>query len=162
MKIVASLLLLCCCCCVGRRQFHFVAIFRFFGICLSGQGSEIGKAGSRGKWRDGDRPKMNVRNILMLHLTVVTLFGAGQLSVISAADFGKATKAGECSPHLSFSLSPVPLSLCFLSLHSCYILCCQTKLTLAFFSSISQFPFTFSASAQTELCQHRNLYLYNQ
>lgn len=32
-------------------KFHFVAIFRFFGICLSGQGSEIGKAGSRGKRR---------------------------------------------------------------------------------------------------------------
>lgn len=47
---------------------------------------------------------MNVRNILMLHLTVVTLFGAGQLSVISVADFGKAAKAGECS--LSLSLSP--------------------------------------------------------
>lgn len=30
-------------------KFHFVAIFRFFGICLSGQGSVIGKAGSSGK-----------------------------------------------------------------------------------------------------------------
>lgn len=34
-------------------KFHFVAIFRIFGICLSGQGSEIGKAGSRGEEETG-------------------------------------------------------------------------------------------------------------
>lgn len=108
MKIVASLLLLCCCCCVGRRQISFCGHFSLFWHLPVWSRQWDRQSRQQGGGRRGDRPKMNVRNILMLHLTVVTLFGAGQLSVISAADFGKATKAGECSTHLSVSL---PLSL---------------------------------------------------